>query len=95
MRGNLGHRDCCAHKVCREAEVECYCVFTILEIITLKGTIINLLTPDLNPPPRSATVPRFLERGFNFQCLLLEKKLYLIDFSSKCKEIKFRSVFMN
>ena len=50
---------------------------------------------DLNTPPRSATVPRFLEWGFNFQCLLIEKKSCLVDFSSKCKEIKFRSVFMN
>ena len=38
MRGNLGHRDCWAHKVCRKAE-EYYCVFIILKMITLKWTM--------------------------------------------------------
>jgi hypothetical protein len=59
------------------------------------NSIINLYAPGFKSPPRSAIVPRFLERGFNFQRLFLEKKSYLVDFSSKCKEIKFRSVFMN
>ena len=40
-------------------------------------------------------MPSFLERGFNLQRLLLEKKSYRIVFSFKGKEIKFRSLFMN
>jgi len=37
----------------------------------------------------------FFSGDFNFYCLLLEKKAYLIDFSFKFNEIKFCTLFMN
>ena len=49
---------------------------------------------DLNNPAQCHRAEIFRE-GFNFQHLLPEKKSYHVDFSSKCKEIKFCSVFMN
>jgi hypothetical protein len=49
------------------------------------------LTPN-EIPPHNYSLPRFLTGEFNLECLLLQKKAYLIGFSFKFKEIKFCSL---
>jgi len=43
----------------------------------------------------SGCLPEFFPGVFKFQCMLLEKKLYLIDFSFKFNSIKFGNLRMN
>jgi len=43
----------------------------------------------------SGTLPEIFLRVFKFQCGLLEKKSYLIDFSFKFNAIKFGNLLMN
>ena len=49
---------------------------------------------DLNAPC-SGCLPEFFLEFFKFQCMLLEKKSYLIDFSFKFNAIKFGNLLMN
>jgi hypothetical protein len=55
---------------------------------------LNPLMPELNPSEQCCP-PQFFTGDFKFECLLLEKKTYLINFSFKFNEIKFRTVLMN
>jgi len=48
---------------------------------------------ELNPSAQWQ-LPRLFTGDFNFLCLLLEKKAYLIDFSFKFNEIKFCNLHM-
>jgi len=43
----------------------------------------------------SGCLPKFFLGFFKFQCMLLEKKLYLTDFSFKFNETKFCTLLMN
>ena len=43
----------------------------------------------------SGSLPEFFSGVFKFQCMLLEKKSYLIDFSIKFNAIKFGNLRMN
>ena len=56
--------------------------------------MLNPLTPDINPSTQRS-LPRFFTQYFKFYCLLLEKKVYLMDFSFKFNEIKCCTVLMN
>jgi hypothetical protein len=58
------------------------------------NSFINPLTQELNPSEQ-ACLPEFFPGGFEFYCILLEKKLYLIDFSFKFNEIKFCTLLVN
>jgi len=43
----------------------------------------------------SGCLPEFFSGVFKFQCMLLEKKSYLIDLSFKFNAIKFGNLLMN
>jgi len=43
----------------------------------------------------SGCLPEFFSGVFKFQCMLLEKKSYLIDFSFKFNALKFGNLRMN
>ena len=58
------------------------------------GTLSTLSCRDLNASC-SGCLPEFFLGFFKFQCMLLEKKLYLIDFSFKFNAIKFGNLLMN
>jgi len=55
---------------------------------------INPLMPELNSSEQPC-LPGFFTGDFKFECLLLEKKAYLIDFSFKFNEMKFCTLLMN
>ena len=57
------------------------------KILTLRHWDLNALC--------SGCLPEFFLGFFKFQCMLLKKKLYLIDFSFKFNEIKFCTLLMN
>ena len=57
------------------------------------NSLVKLQAPGFKYPRAVPPCRDFQSGGFNFQRLLLEKKSYLVDFSSKCNEIKFRSVY--
>ena len=69
-------------------------VFTDVTGQPLKMGQIALSHRDLNASC-SGCLPEFFLGCFKFQCLLLEKKSYLIDFSFKFNAIKFGNLLMN
>ena len=46
-------------------------------------------------PSKQRSLPNFFTQDFKFYCLLLEKNVYLLNFSFKFNEIKFYTMLMN
>jgi hypothetical protein len=89
------------HIVPQNYKISFYSFIYILSIKTLIKSVVKVLMlltfrrRDLNPPLECHRAEVFSSGVLICNAYSYKKKSYLIDFSSKCKEIKFRSMFMN